>query len=266
MLSRMLACALWLLLSAPLAAQPILLLGETHDNAAQHELRRADIEALLRGGARPALLFEQFDRERQPALDRLFAATPRPDADAVIAAGSGAAPSGGPTAWNWRYYRPVIELALAYELPIVAANVSRADARRVIADGLAPAGFDGAVPPDLLRAQADAVQRGHCGTLDAPQAQRLALAQIARDQQMARLIAANAERGVVLLAGNGHVRTDIGVARWLPTALRARTTAVGWLEASDGGDVDGDRAAYDRVVVTPPAPRADPCAALTAPR
>ena len=43
----------------------------------------------------------------------------------------------------------------------------------------------------------------------------MARAQFARDAVMARALAAHAERGVVLLAGNGHVRRDIGVPRWL---------------------------------------------------
>jgi hypothetical protein len=38
---------------------------------------------------------------------------------------------------------------------------------------------------------------------------------------------------VVLLAGNGHVRTDIGVPRWLDPATRQRSEAIGLLEAGD---------------------------------
>ena len=45
--------------------KPVVLLGEVHDNAAQHALRLRAFEALLAGGARPALALEQFDRNRQ---------------------------------------------------------------------------------------------------------------------------------------------------------------------------------------------------------
>jgi hypothetical protein len=75
-----------------------LLLGEVHDNAAQHALRRDLLAALLARGDRPALLLEQFDRERQAALDAASQplAVPSPAAldaqvDAVVQAG-GAAP------------------------------------------------------------------------------------------------------------------------------------------------------------------------------
>jgi hypothetical protein len=46
--------------------RPWCLLGEVHDNAAQHALRLRAFEALLATGARPALAMEQFDRNRQP--------------------------------------------------------------------------------------------------------------------------------------------------------------------------------------------------------
>ena len=44
----------------------VVLLGEVHDNAAQHALRVAALRQLLAAGARPAIAFEQLDRERRP--------------------------------------------------------------------------------------------------------------------------------------------------------------------------------------------------------
>lgn len=235
-----------------------LLLGETHDNAAQHALRVQVLAALLDAGDRPALLMEQFDRERQAAIDRALrpsdAAGPAAlDAwvEAVIDAG------GRLPGWNWDYYRPFIRLALQHGLPIVAANVPRAEARRIIELGLAATGWQATVPDDIARAHAAAIEAGHCGQIDAAMAARLADAQVARDQFMARMIGAQAARGAVLLAGNGHVRKDIGVPRWLPPALREHSQAVGFLEP---GEPDAD--VYDDVVVTAAQPRADPCATM----
>lgn len=239
-----------------------LLLGEVHDNAAQHALRRDLLAALLAQGDRPALLLEQFDREHQAALDTASRplAQPSPHAldaqvDAVVQAGNGAA------GWHWPFYRPYIRLALAHGLPIVAANVSRADARRVMQQGLAATGWRADVPDDIRRAQADSIEASHCGQLDAAAATRLSQAQVARDQFMATLVARHAGRGVVLLAGNGHVRADIGVPRWLAPELRARTRVVGALESTG----PGDQQAYDTVLRTAAQPRPDPCAGLRMP-
>jgi uncharacterized iron-regulated protein len=236
--------------------RPIVLLGEVHDNAAQHALRLAAFRDWLAGGARPALLMEQFDRERQPDIDRLLAQQPPPSADELIAVGSP-----GPldkSGWDWAFYRPFVALALQYELPIVAANVSRKDAREVMRNGLAAQGFDAAVPVDVSVPITATVLASHCGMLQEPMAARMALAQVARDQFMARVVQAHAERGVLLLAGNGHVRTDVGVPRWLTPAVRARSEAIGLLETGSGEDA----AAYDRAVFTPAHQRPDPCEAM----
>lgn len=225
--------------------QPVVLLGEVHDNAAQHALRLDAFKALLDGGARPALAMEQLDRDKQAALDAVLAG-PAPTADAVIAA------AGGPS-WNWAFYRPFIELALQHKLPVVAANVPRAETRRIMQEGLAATGFDAAVPEPVLKTHSADIEASHCGMLDAATAGRMALAQVARDQFMARVLQQQAARGVVLLAGNGHVRTDIGAPLWLPAAVRQRSEAIGVLEQGD------PQAAFDRRVFTAVQTRPDPC-------
>jgi len=236
--------------------QPVVLLGEVHDNAAQHAMRLRAFEASLAAGARPALLMEQFDRDRQPDIDRLRARRPAPDAAALVAAAS--APGAG---WDWDFYKPFITLALRYDLPIVAANVSRLEARTVMTQGLAASGFEPAVPADVEAGIVAAVMASHCGMLDEPTARRMALAQSARDQFMARTVEKFADRGVLLLAGNGHVQTDLGVPRWLTSATRARSESIGFLE----GRGSTDAAPFDRVVFTATQPRADPCEGMRKP-
>ena len=232
-------------------SRPLVLLGEVHDNAAQHALRAQALRALLDGGARPALLMEQFDREQQGAIDRVLA-RPGASVDEVIAAG--APDAAALQGWDWALYRPYLALALQHRLPIVAANVSRADTRRVVQNGLPALGFEAAVPTDIDTAQAQAIVASHCGMLDAVQAQRMVGAQVARDQFMARLLEANAAQGAWLLAGNGHVRTDIGVPRWLSAATRARSVAIGLLEPGDAS-----APAFDLALTTAAQPRPDPC-------
>ena len=245
-------CSAPLTIAEPLRfSQPLILLGEVHDNAAQHALRLRAFEALLAGGARPTLALEQFDREHQPAIDRALTQTPLPDADGLIAIAGGAVDG-----WQWEFYRPYIALALRYRLPISAANVSRAELRGVMRDGLAASGFDAEVPEPLLQTLAQSIEASHCGVLNNATARRMALAQVARDQFMARVVERHADRGVLLLAGNGHVRTDVGAPRWLSAATRARSEAVGVLEAGD------PTAAFDRLVFTPAQPRPDPCEAF----
>ena len=230
--------------------QPVVLLGEVHDNAAQHALRLRAFERWLGAGARPALVMEQFDRERQGVIDTLRAQAPALDADQLIAAAGG-------RGWQWQFYRPFVELALQYRLPIVAGNVSRDDARKIMREGLEATGFNAAVPTELLELQANDIAASHCGMVDADTARRMALAQVARDQAMAAAIETHAARGVLLLAGNGHVRIDAGVPRWLSPATRARSEAIGVLELQTP-----DAGRFDRVVRTAAQARPDPCEAI----
>ena len=65
---------------------PLLLLGEVHDNAAQPAQRLQRLQQALAQGARPALLMEQFDRERQPQIDQLLAGAALPRSPAQVQA------------------------------------------------------------------------------------------------------------------------------------------------------------------------------------
>lgn len=96
-----------------------------------------------------------------------------------------------------------------------------------MAQVLAAQGFVADVPADIGAAQADQIERSHCGQIDPRQASRMALAQVARDQFLARQVVAHVGRGMMLLAGNGHLREDLGVPRWLRPTLQQRTRVVG---------------------------------------
>ena len=57
-------------LTTVLAKADFVLLGEIHDKAEQHRRQATVIASLATAGRRPAIAFEQFDREYQPDLDR----------------------------------------------------------------------------------------------------------------------------------------------------------------------------------------------------
>jgi uncharacterized iron-regulated protein len=227
-------------LAQAMQGRRIVLLGEVHDNAAQHALRAQALRKLIESGARPAIAFEQFDRGAQEAIDRARRERPR-DADYLVAEAKGA-PS-----WRWDFYKPYIALALEYNLPIVAANLARADAMKT---ATAPAPIN--APATLLRAQEEAVRKGHCDLLPADAIPGMAHAQIPRDRTGAQSISPDISSGVVLLTGNGHARNDIGVPRW----LGASSTAIALLE--DDEDAEG----FDYYIVTERAARPDPCEEL----
>jgi uncharacterized iron-regulated protein len=235
----------------------VLLLGEQHDNGEGHRLRADALRERIEAGWRPAIAMEQFDREQQPALDAAMRECG--DADCVIARVVTAKSS-----WQWPFYKPVIALAMQYKLPLLAANLSRADAGKVIRDGIASAldadevsryGLDQPLPAGVLAAQVAEVRSGHCGMLPEEMLEPMARAQIARDVVMADTLRNHAGNGVVLIAGNGHVRRDIAVPYWLHRQGLS-TLSVGYVEQiAAPGEFDEEH----RISAVQ---RADPCAAL----
>jgi uncharacterized iron-regulated protein len=251
---------------ARLSGDAIVLLGEVHDNPDVHRQRLAVLARALARGWRPAIAMEQFDRDAQAAIDA--ARRERPDdADHLIAA---AGPDGPPRGWQWSYYRPVIALALLYDLPIVATNLSNADATRIVRGGDAAVfdaaartaiGLDRPIAPSWLAAQEHEIEQGHCHLLPPALLPAMARAQLTRDAVIASALKSQSTQGVVLLAGNGHVRRDIGVPRWLGAGLAGRVVSIGFIE--EGADAAFE-AAFDAVVRAPPAAREDPCEGLRA--
>lgn len=249
----------------------IVLIGEVHDNAAQHRMRLAWLDELTRD-RRFAIALEQFDAEHQPELDRALSAdalrSSYGDTLSTRARNVAEAARFDFRGWEWDLYRPVIELALRRRLPLVAANLSPRETAR-IAKGNAPAaptpvGWSAADG----RALRESIREGHCDLLPEEALGAMADAQRSRDARIAQAIAdARRTTGlpVVLLAGNGHVRRDIGVPRHL-MSLRPtdRVVSIALLEDSGDAPPDGFDHGFDHVVRTKAHARKDPCEALRA--
>lgn len=276
-----LPAALLAALPAPAWVDDVVLLGEVHDNALQHRLRLRWIEALT-ARRRMAIALEQFDSGRQADLDRFRQAGisgPEDSEPALVAGAAGGDPQSRLSAraralaqaagfdfhgWNWALYAPVVELALRRDLPLIAANLSRREAASVVR-GQVPASPEPAGWGSTERAVIDrSIRAGHCDLLPEAMIEPMAAAQRARDARLAESVAAahlHTGLPVLLLAGNGHVRRDIGVPRYLAALLPgASVIGIGLLEEGD----ETSPQVFDRIVRTPAAPREDPCLRLRA--
>jgi uncharacterized iron-regulated protein len=232
-----------------LAAARFVLLGERHDNPDHHALQAAIVRGLVAAGRRPAIAFEMLPGDDQPAVARYLAGAP------TDAAGLGPAVEWQRSGWpDWSMYRPIADVAVTAGLPIIAANLSRADTRRVRADGLGGLeagavtrlGLDRPLPPEAAAALADEIRDVHCGHGTADLLDRMVVIQRARDAQMAdRLAEAGRADGAVLIAGSGHVRNDRGVPFYLARRVPDATIAtVAFVEVSAGADSVADYAGY----------------------
>jgi len=266
-------------LDRALAGADFVVLGEIHDNPDAHLLQARLLKAILASGRRPALAFEMLTTDQQPAVDASLARAPY-DPDAL-----GSAVRWSEGRWpEFKFYRPIFAAGLAAGVPIVAANLPRAEVRAIVSKGregldadlAARLARDEPVPPDVERALREEMQEAHCGELPESMLAPLVLAQRARDARMAERMARTGEaRGAVLIAGKGHARDDRGVPAALAKDLPGRKIlAVAFMEVEDGTTDPAaesyreegreGRAPYDFVVFTPRTGRPDPCVALHA--
>jgi uncharacterized iron-regulated protein len=244
------------------------LLGERHDNPVHHAIRAQLIRAIAGAGRRPAVVFEQFDIENDAALR----SAQRERAGAEALADAGRLDRKG---WEWPLHRPVLEAALEAGLPVRAGNVSRAQIRERSQRADRP--FAGVQWSAAQQAKlAEEIVEGHCGKLPAEAVPRLVIAQRLRDDAMANALAeAASDDGAILVAGNGHVRNDLGVTPYLRARRPdASVISVGLVEVErvDGPRSPAELAArhpgFDYLWLTDSVARPDPCEAFrsTVPR
>ena len=262
-------------LFAELAKNKLVLLGEKHDNVDHHVLEAKVVRALMDAGRRPAVAFEMLDADEQGAVTAAILEHPRDPS--AIAAAVGWEKKGWPP---WPVYAPIAEAALAFDLPIVAANLPLADVRAIAHEGLGGIdartatrlGLDQEMPAPLAESLHDELVAAHCGHLPEAGVERMALAQRARDAEMAeRLLLAARGDGAVLIAGAGHARSDRGVPREVAREDPAATVAsVAFAEVETSKTTPPAYAErwhvaslpFDYVWFTPRVSDEDPCAAF----
>lgn len=228
---------------------PLLLMGEQHDAPEHQRLQQATVRALAQRGQLAALVIEMAEQGRQttglPAdVDETRV---RERLDWV---------TDSPGGWPWTTYGPVVMAAVRAGVPVLGGNLPRAQMRAAMANEM----LDGALPAGALRQQRDNIREGHCGLLPESQIAPMTRIQIARDQSLARTALAAIQPGqtVLLVAGNQHVRRDLGVPQHLP-ATQAHQVVVALARQAEPAAEAG---AADRVWDTPPRPPRDHCAEM----
>lgn len=258
-----------------LAAVDFVLLGERHDNADHHRLQAWIAERLFAQDRPHALAFEMIDGDQSAKLNDYLAAAPSD------AAGLGAVLDWSESGWpDWALYQPIADAAVMRRLPILAANLPASLVRAIAKDGM------NALPPPLvqrlqltpdadaaiLAAHTQEIQAVHCGMLPERSLAPFALAQYARDANMARVMVDQWQKdqgksGVILIAGAGHVRSDRGVPFHLARmAPNAKVLSLAFVEARDDpAEMDWAALPYDLVWITARADDGDFCAQMRKP-
>ncbi|GAB3647976.1 ChaN family lipoprotein [Ramlibacter alkalitolerans] len=188
------------------------LIGEQHDAEAHARIQERWVSTLAQRGQLGAVALEMAERGTSTA------GLPRSASEEQVRE---ALKWNKGTGWPWARYGPAIMAAVRAGVPVVGGNLSREQMRDAMKDDT----LDVLLPGPALKAQQQAIRRGHCDMLPETQVQPMTRVQIARDLSMARTISSSTAPGktVLLLAGSGHVLPDLGVPQHLPAKLVARS-------------------------------------------
>ncbi len=216
-------------------AQPpqVLLLGEQHD-APDHPALHADVvQRLLARDQLAALVLEMADAGKD---------TRSLPADASVAQVQ-AALAWNLKAWDWSRYAPSVMMAVRAGIPVLGANLPRSVMGDAMKNGAANAMFT------LVNWQKhlENIRSGHCDMLPQAQIEPMARVQVARDESMAKVLAAQVQtskavattvaKTVVLIAGSFHTDEALGVPVQLLSlnpALSVRS--IRWAPVDTGKD------------------------------
>ncbi len=235
------------------------LLGEKHDNPDHHALRLALLEPMLAEGEVVLLSMEMLTGRQQARIDALDPELAGMDARLNEALG-------WESGWHWPFYRPVLQAVLAR--PAVRLKAGNIDTEEVMSiyRGEPAEATSGTLDEALLGQLHDDIRESHCGQLPDDQIPAMVRIQQARDHAMAQSLRdGGASVGArVLIAGNYHVRNDVGVAAYLPDD--ADVVTVAFLEVEEGKQTPeaylspGEVPPWDYVWFTPATEEEDYCA------
>lgn len=245
-------------LNTALSSASVLLLGEKHDNPDHHHLRLQLLNDLISARRVASLTLEMLTTSQQPAIEQLT--TTDGISDTALRE-----LLNWDEAWNWEFYNAPLHAALNAGIPVLAGNLDRAAISAIYA-GQIP--VEAPLQRDQQQQLLLEINRSHCGLLPESQFPAMMRVQQARDQQMADALSNPSiisDGTRVLLAGNFHVRHDLGVSNYLPQHA-GRIINVAFLEVNPESDDPqdyleqfSDRRVYDFVWFTPAVLSPDYC-------
>ena len=222
----------------------VLLLGEQHDAPEHQTLEQQIVETLAARGVLAAVSLEMAD-----SGDSTAALTP-----AASEEHTRIALRWNNDAWPWASYGPAVMSAVRAGVPVLGANLPRAQMRSNMADEQ----LDQRLPALALAEQQKLIRQGHCDLLPESQITPMTRIQIAKDRRMADTVQAAVRPGLVvmLITGSVHADKQLGVPQHLPPDLLVKSIRL------RSGTKGGEHESFDYVWLTPATPDKDYCAGL----
>ena len=259
-------------LIADINQHDFVLLGETHNNPDHHILQAYIIKSLVNLGRRPLVAFEMLNMSQIDNLIKFSESYPKSSEEFFKAVNW--ENSGWP---DKKLYTPIVDEALAANLKISPANISRKKTKRLMKlglNGLSPRlikqlRLNNTLPKILENLLKTEIQKSHCGYGPKNLLDKMVFTQFVKDAHMAWAIGnSRNQNGVVLIAGLGHVRKDWAVPFHFKRLIPNGTiTTIAFLEVSQKGrdvhyyriNTETSELPYDYIWFTPRVEIMDAC-------
>lgn len=227
----------------PLLPADVLLIGEQHDAREHQQIEMQVIALLAQRSVLGAVALEMADTGVSTAT--LHSSSTEQQVKSAL--------KWNDKGWPWDAYGPAVMTAVRAGVPVIGANLPRAQMSASMADSK----LDGQLPGPALKAQQQAIRIGHCNMLPESQITPMTRIQIAKDVSIANTLGNAVLPGkvVVLLSGSGHADRKLGVPQHLRADINSKALR---LRAGSSADIDKAEV-FDAVWLTPALPEKDYC-------
>ncbi|OQS61457.1 hypothetical protein ASU3_01550 [Actinobacillus suis] len=180
------------------------LIGEEHDQPVHHQIETYLVQKLEQKRPLAAVVLEMLSVDQQAQISHLQQSQTPLFAEEIPA-------QIGWKHWDWHQYQDLIISRLSSTTPLIAANLTETEVKTLYA-GAQPLRGSISVTPQVQTQLAQLIQAHH--TLPTDILEKTVTVQQFRDRRMAEMLVKNTQNSTayaLLVAGNNHVRKDLGV-------------------------------------------------------
>ena len=189
-----------------LSKQPVIIIGEQHDNVAHHQIEHWLIDELPHYRPQGSILMEMFTPDHQVKIDTIKNSlyVVFPDNGIQLMQDLNWKQS-----WNWALYGPIVITALQAPYPLLSANLDRHEISDIYKHPVFTQGLLSS-QPEVRQSLSNIIRLSHGNRIDSQQLNAMLAIQQQRDRRMAQSLSA-APMPSLLIAGAYHAAKNLGV-------------------------------------------------------
>ncbi len=221
-----------------LAEQPLVIVGEKHDNLYHHQIEQWLAQEMTAIRPQGAVLLEMLNPDQQQKVDQVKQSL---QSDPYVRDEKIQAALSWQQGWPWAQYGELTKALLKAPYPLLTANLDRSEIKQAYANPPAIKGIY-STQPLVQSLISQTIDSSHGGQLSADQINKMTVIQQMRDRRMAESIL-KAPQPALLFAGGYHATRAIGVPLHIQD-LSPDTSVAVLILSEKGSEIDNLHADY----------------------